>query len=372
MQSHTFNNYTENNAIDRSMSERYDFIDLLKVIAISFVLLYHATNYPYNFLESGGGISYFRYFLRTILSTCVPLFFLANGFLLMNKKFDLKKHIIKSIRMVILTFVWGTINLLLLSVIENTPLSLGEFIDALWYWKQGWINHLWYMGALICIYVFFPLIKVAYDKDKKIYFYFVVITAAFTFGNTMLNTIFSIISGGQTSLNWFNTFNPFRGIYGYAFVYFCVGGCLPLIVKKIKEHRIKSNLIALISITVSMLLLFGTGVILSCNSNSMWDVVWNGYDTIFTFVNVLAIFVLTTNYAGKNKLVHSIILKISKNTLGIYFIHVIFVHWIRPYIVNIDILSNIGGNILFSIVVLILSLFTVLIIKKIPIIKNIL
>ncbi len=367
MHSHTYN---EN--IDKSISERYDFIDLLKVIAILFVLMYHATNYSSNFLKVGEFVIYLRYFMRTILSTCVPIFFLANGFLLMNKKFDLKKHIIKSIRMVILTFIWGAIDLLLLSIIENSPLSIGEFINALWSWKLSWINHLWYMGALIYIYVFFPLIKVAYDNNKKQYFYFVIITAIFTFGNKMLNMLFSIITGRQFELNWFNMFNPFRSVYGYVLVYFCVGGCLSFILKKINDYRIKSNIISIIAITISMLSLFGVGIIMSRNNNSIWDVVWDGYDTIFTFVNVIAIFVLTTNYNSRNKILHNIILTISKNTLGIYFIHVIFIHWMKPYVVNIGILSNIGGNILFSLVVLILSLFTTLLIKKLPLIKNIL
>ncbi len=64
--------------------KRLFFIDILESIAIFFVLSYHGTNYSFEFLQDRGNVLfYFRYYLRTILSCCVPLFFFANGYLLL-------------------------------------------------------------------------------------------------------------------------------------------------------------------------------------------------------------------------------------------------------------------------------------------------
>lgn len=76
-------------------SKRLTYIDLLESIAIFFVLLYHSRLYATDFLSDSSISNYISYFSTTILSTCVPLFFFANGYLLFSKPFVLKKHIFK-------------------------------------------------------------------------------------------------------------------------------------------------------------------------------------------------------------------------------------------------------------------------------------
>lgn len=174
-------------------TDRQYYIDLVESIAIFFVLSYHGTNYDYNFLQDSESVLfYIRYFVRTILSCCVPLFFFANGYLLFNRDFYLKKHIEKMIRLTLLTIIWGIIDLFVLMFIKNEFLSLKDFVKGVWGWKQGWINHLWYMQALIVIYALFPLLKIAFDKRKDIFAFFIVIAAIMTFGNKAINSIASI------------------------------------------------------------------------------------------------------------------------------------------------------------------------------------
>ena len=150
-------------------NKRLAHIDILEFIAIFFVILYHSTLYSYDFLMECKFTHYVLYYFRTILSTCVPLFFFANGYLLFGKSFALRKHILKMIKLIALTMIWAIITLIFLQPIKQETLSLVEFIKSIWHWKQGWINHLWYMGALICIYVFFPLLKNAYDNNYKVF-----------------------------------------------------------------------------------------------------------------------------------------------------------------------------------------------------------
>lgn len=339
------------------------------------VLSYHGTNYSYNFLQDSNNILfYLRYYFRTILSCCVPLFFFANGFLLLNHQFDLKKHILKIFRLVIHTGVWGIIDLFILMFIRNEYLSIKDFFIGVWTWKQGWINHLWYMQALVVIYFLFPLIKTVYDKRRDVFSFFTIAVAIFTFGNVAINVLVSIAAhlilgkSSAYSINWFNGFNPFRGIYGYSFVYFCMGGIAYEILDKLIFLKRKRVCVAVI--LASMLGLFVVGIALSHITEQSWDVVWNGYDTIFTLINVVCIFSLCSQYKGKENQFRNIVLIISSNTLGVYFIHVLFNQLLKPYFKEIAILCNIPGNLLYTVIILFVSLGTVLAIKRIQILKR--
>ena len=194
--------------------KRFSHIDIIETIAICFVILYHGTLISYNFLKESTLTHYVLYFSRTILSTCVPLFFFANGYLLLGRDFDLRKHIFKMMRLTLLTIIWAIITLCILQMSNGHYFSIAEFIEAILSWKQGWINHLWYMGALICIYVFLPLLKNAYDTNIRMFYFFTIICALFTIGNTSINQF------GTVCINLF--FGKSISIEGYNFLIFSI------------------------------------------------------------------------------------------------------------------------------------------------------
>lgn len=353
---------------------RFSYIDMIETIAICFVLLYHGTLFSYNFLEKATLARYVLYYLRTILSTCVPLFFFANGYLLFSRDFDLQKHIFKIVKLVILTIIWAVITLCILQVVRGHYFSIAEFIEALWFLKDGWINHLWYMGALICIYFFFPLLKNAYDTNIRMLFYFTTICTVFTIGNTSINqfgTVCANLFFGKSisieGVNFFNIFNPFRGIRGYSFVYFCIGGVAYYFQNKIDKISTRNrNTISLLAIFLSCLGLFVTGCCYSKIKGSLWDVVWNGYDTIFTLINVICIYVLSLNWKKDSRIIRAI----SSNTLGVYFIHGIIIVSLRPYIQNYEYLLNPTFNLFFCGLILAVSLVICHLLRKCPIVSR--
>lgn len=350
-------------------------IDLLECIAILLVLIYHSTLYSSNILNDPTCTHYARYLFRTILSACVPLFFFANGYLLFNKEFNLKKHIYKILHLIILCGVWEIGNTIILTSIEGKFLSITEIINnALWNWQRGWISTLWFLGTLVCIYILFPLLKLAYDHSKKVFAYFVVVCAILTFGNVLLNegvTLFlTMILHRSTTLqdfNFFSVFNPFRGFYRYAFVYFCVGGYFYQIKDKILNiEPLKRNMLTGLVMIASSICLWGIGICYSKASGEMWDVVWNGYDTIFTFVNVICIFVLCLNFKKDIPIIRTV----SSNTLGIYFIHVIFIELTRNLIKEYEFFCNIPFNIVYAIAILLICLMITLMMRRIPLLKR--
>ena len=363
--------------VDRK-SERFWHIDLIECIGLLFVVIYHSTSYVFSPLGDGETFENIRYLLRTILSTCVPLFFLCNGYLLFGKSFDLKKHIRKSVNLIILTVVWGAIGLIVISTLKRDMLSIKEFASNLWnFAPTGWINHLWFMGALICIYVFFPLLKTTYDTHKEIFIFFTILTFILTIGNAVISDVLKLIikiSDKQNRYsnidifyywNIFNMFNPFRQLHGFSFTYFCIGGLLKDHEQKIREWKYK-NIISVVAIMISCVLMYIFAVFCSRTKNSAYDVVFNGYSTIFTFVNVLAIYTLCIGYKGKMKIVELI----SCNTLGIFFMHNILIQLTYGYFTKVSFFCTFIGNVTYAVILILICLFVTLVIKKIPILKR--
>ncbi len=354
--------------------EREVGIDLLECVAILLVIMCHSPIYSCYIIGDASPINYLRFFLKTLIAPCVALFFFANGYLLFNREFNLKKHIYKILKLVTLCFVWGLIKILILMPIRNEYLTPIEILRGLWDWKLGWIESLWFIGTLVCIYLFFPLLKTAYDNKKNVFYYFLIMCTIFTIGNSFLNESASIAlttffnkTTPLEGFNFFNFFNPFRNLYGYAFAYFCIGGLVYNFKDKILAVKpLKRNIIAVITMIVSCLCLWGIGIYYTKTLNRMWDLIWNGYDTVFTLINVICIYVLCLNLKKDVGLIRLI----SCNTLGIYFVHEIFINLTKGYIEQYPFLCNFSFNIVYAIIILILSLLIVILMKKIPIINR--
>ncbi len=360
------------NQTKSSGGERWNYIDLIEFLGILFVLIYHTITYDAPPFAEYQVLDYLRYFLRTILSTCVPLFFFANGYLLLNRCFDLKRHIFKSIRMIVLTVIWGMAMVVYRTLLNHEPMAIGSLVKN--FWRGVYNNHLWYMGALICIYVFLPLIKLAFDEKRKFFVFFLTIVAVFSFGNTFINlagsAVLCLIRPGQAimNFNWFHMFNQFHMTKSFALVYFCLGGLCHLYKDRILAiSKMKRNVIALFMILVNCGVLMGLGVIFSIRTGQVWDVTFNGYDTLPTLVNVLAIFVLSLSYQGKERGVVSLV---SKNTLGIYLVHMFLVTALFPVVTKLPGANTFIFGVVFAVVILAISLLITVVVKKIPLLRN--
>lgn len=356
-------------------NNRLDFVDLLKGIAIYFVVLYHFNKIPIDFINNDIFNNYFNYFIKSIFSICVPIFFFTNGLLLLNKdSFDIKKHITKVIRLIFITIIWGGITLATLSIIRNETLTMYEFVNGIFYLKPDWNSHLWFLGALIIIYIFHPLLFHAYKTNKQIFYFFFICIMFFTFGNVLLGNILTIVSvltnkfyNTNFNINYFGIFNPFDGIYGYTIGYFMLGG----IIFKYRDYlnNKRFRYISICGIITSMILLSLYGIIVSHRQQEIWDIVWSGYDSVFTLLNVFFIFIISLNYKSKWK-IGNLITSLGKNSLGIYFLHVIVGNLLKSIFFQMEICNELLANFIFAFVILFTSLFFTLLLKKVPVVKG--
>ena len=332
--------------------KRLTHIDLLESIAIFFVVFYHSAFYDYDITHNCSTEKYLLYFMRTILSTGVPIFFFANGYLLFQKTINLKKHIRKIFRLVFLMFFWQVLLMPLYMILAREPLSFEIIIKSVLDLDVFWgMNRFWFLGALISIYILFPALKALFDTNREAFVFFTVACAILTFGFKAGNQLLSFLgcifhrSFGSLDHPLLTIFNPFRGTYGYAYVYFCVGGLINsyenTICKYSKQQR---NIYLIIGILICCTFLFLVGVFYTCLDKQLWDVVWNGYDTVFTFFNVIAFYILCLCYNRKSALIQNI----SSNTLGIYFLHGLLVRLTYPWIEGKALSFSFFASLLYS------------------------
>lgn len=105
---------------------------------------------------------------RQFTVTCMPLFIAVNGALLLNRSYNYKNHLARIIKYVILLFAWRLLHIALYNVEGAPRLPLTDFLALVISGNSdGYpLGHFWLLYALIGLHLLFPLIKLAWDKDR--------------------------------------------------------------------------------------------------------------------------------------------------------------------------------------------------------------
>jgi surface polysaccharide O-acyltransferase-like enzyme len=366
------------------IKKRYDYLDILKALAILFVIIYHFHSFSIDFMENSNVSIYINYYFFAICSVCVPLFFFINGALLLNKnEIDIKKHTFNCLKIFGLVVIWSFISIAIITYLWTAPHSIRDYFNKLctddnliaFYQLKGcYNNHLWFLIALFGIYIFYPIIYVAFKNNKKVFIFFLIATMIFTFVNTFIGDIVSVVSyfthknfQDYHNFNFGAGYNPFRGICGFGLGAFLLGGLLFYYREKISSKKMK--IIAIPVFLISTICLFLFGIMMSKGNGRIWDICFGGYSTIFTLINVVCLFVIFLDYQVKS-FIGKFICLIGKQSLGIYLIHLPLGTYLMNYWSSWKI-DSLFLNILFGIVVLIISFIISYVISKTPYLKKI-
>lgn len=352
-------------------------LDLMKFIGILIVVFYHCR------LVTGCDIltdrsldQYFFYGFLTLIGPCVPFFFLVNGYLLFDHKLDIKKHAKKTLHFVVLALIWSFVTLAL--TLWESPwgtLSWKYVIKHTILQDSYWYYHMWFMGAMVILYIFFPVLKSAWDHNRKAYYFFVGACFIITFGNRALNMIYNVYGWLRYHVNYnfeynfFSIFNPFQGYDGYIFVYFCLG---PII----REHQEKFTgfmkpWICIVGIVLTTAALYLYGYFMTLSTGVIWQSGDQcGNDVVFSLIRVLCIFGLASRYKGTGKL-SRVVNYFSANTMGIYFIHYIIRNLtVRYFRALVPIPGYFLKTLVYSTLVFLISWGLLVVMKRIPVLKK--
>lgn len=369
-------NIQQKNMIRNQMNnkKRYDNIDLLKFIAIFMVITLHVPLYFTDFIKTQNIENFIQFSFR-LISEGVLIFIFVNGFLIINKPFDLKKHIKKVIKVFFIMIFWGIINVIVFSLIRNETLSINKIIKETLNLKftHLYSGHLWFLQNLICLYIFFPIIKIVHDSNKKVYNYLAITMIFFSVGINFLNSICQLICKlsnienlSAMILNNFNKINPY--INNMFLCYFIIGGIV-FEKKNIFENK-KNVFYAVMLGLISWIIAIAFGYTMSKLNNKTYTENFN-YNQIYLIITIIGLYALSTLYINKNNnLLNRFITSVGKNTMGIYLIHCIILEILKKYINIWN--ASFFQRFVISFDVLIISWLISIMIMKIPNVNKIL
>ena len=323
---------------------QYSF-DILRVIAMIMVVIVHVSNI---YSRSFGIISRSSYLISLLFNTIsrisVPLFFMISGSLLLDRKFDKNKYIKRIIKFIILIIVWDIIYL----VWEYLYLGI-KYNNLLRLLIEPYRTHLWFLYSIVVIYLTQPILKIILDKSNiyiKLLFLFIWLTVS---SLCMFN---SVLASSFSLCNYIGYFIIGKYINDLSIKY------------DLKKYNIVFILLIIISLTLSIILNYK----ISISSNSFFNIFF-AYRTPFIMTSSILFFILV-NYNYKKDGINSFIKTLSSVSLGVYLIHGIFLDITSKLFIYSSINSLIGIP-LFSIIILVLSIISVLIINKIKILNYI-
>lgn len=299
---------------------RFFGLDLLRILACYMVCQVHAGEFYYigpklDILP--GKNPFWVGIYNSICRTCVPLFVMISGYLLLPVKTDLSTFIKTRFGRVIFPFIFWCVVFSFYNLARGRINVKEAFINIpkilLNYGTE--VGHLWYIYMLIGIYLFAPIIS-PWIKEAPMsqWIYYLSFWGVSMFIQ-YIHLAFKEIWG---ECSWNNTpmLQSFTGHFGYA-----VLGAF------IKIHLANKNLyiLAIVLIIVgdavtTVLFSYQLGVAKDCVE---LELPWN-YHSINVAMESFGIFLLLRKLQCKNEKVNKIFSDISTKTYGMYLCHILF------------------------------------------------
>lgn len=339
---------------------RIEYISLASVLSAIAVVYLHANSCFWDFSTSRYWIT--ANIIESIFYFAVPIFFMISGAMLIdfNKRYSLKEFFKKRIAKTVIPFIiWSFIGLLIeiyyIKSVNLSSVNITYIINGLI--NGNLVQVYWFFIPLFCIYLSIPVFSFIPEENKKSILIYV---ATFSFILNMM--IPFIISVFNLPINF-----PISMIVGGGSLFFSLVGYLLHKYEISRKYRLILYLISILGLSLHF---FGT-YYLSIQAGEVIKT-FKGFTSVPSTLYSIGVFVLIKYDLIKimkvniiNKIVHFL----DFYTFGIYLIHWYLLEFLRITF-NINNTSIIYR--LFSpIIVLIMSVLIIYIIRKIPIVKNI-
>lgn len=246
-------------------------------------------------------------------------------------------------KFIILTIIWDIIYL----VWEYYYLGItyNNFYKLL---LEPFRAHLWYLYTILIIYIIQPLLKIILEKsNKKIKIVLLILWLLFSTISIKISFI----------ANYFTIF-CYIG-------YFIIGNYL---YKYLKKNELKKYTLPL---SILIVISYGISIVLNYMFSRRYNMFYNlffAYRTPFIIIATFSFFTIIVS--NNNKKISNFIISLSDLSFGVYLIHGIFLDiTVKSFIYGS--INSLIGIPLFFIIILISSLVSVFILKKIKYIKKI-
>lgn len=320
------------------MSKRNFNLDIIRSLAVLFVICVHFLLNTGFYEQPINGIPYIIcIILRVLFMSCVPLFIILSGTLLIDKKLN-KKYYLSIIRILITYFGCS----LVCFIFKNKGFALKEFISELLSYKAA--PYAWYVNFYIGFFLIIPFLNIIYNslnskKQKKL----LIVTLIFV----------SIIP----SVNIYSVFpNYWQGLY--PFLYYFLGAY-------IKEYKNDFSYKKSIFIFLSTLVLFSIINYFLSKGKTFQFGFFSDYGSISTMLISTSIFLFfyKLKLDRTPKIIKRAFYNVSKASFAMYLVSYCFDSYLYKYILSYGMERKLLYFIPVTLIVFIGSLFVGIVIE---------
>lgn len=351
--------------------KRVQYLDIVKAVSIFLIVFVHfvllSETIPANFC------------MMACLAG-VPMFFMVNGALLFSRPLDLGKHIKKTLMVYLVLVVWRLFYLPIVGpACQVEVLSFGKgrllaYLFAFGNLEGFQIGHLWFMEALLAVYVVFPLFRVAFDRDggDGLLLFFAVYALTMTNGMTGLRVALDALAGAGIAAGLdtagLEVLNPF-GMYANMLGFFLLGAWIHLSWaggRNRKKWRLPGLAAGLLGLTGMWAVKWYT------SGSPAWDGSYldQGYRHIPVIFMAVGFFLFFRSLTIRNPFAARLVEAVASRTLGIYYLHWIFGWLFVPRLALVFSGYNVGTNILRTFAQLIPAFALTLLLERIPVVRH--
>lgn len=310
--------------IKESSYERIYYMDILRIMAITAVILVHIASNPTDQLQFIGTTHWWiADIINGSLRWTIPIFFMLSGALLLDskKEEDIVHFYKRSFKRLGIPFiVWSVIYFLLKYYCfkYNEPVEgiamVGIFFKE--FLVDDIYSHLWFMYSIIGMYFISPFLKkMVRSLSKKELLIILWAWVVVSFIYPQICRIYNMITNSEIQIRIFEL--PF--LMGYA-GYFILGYYL-----KKYDVKKKTKFIIYILGFISSVIVAPLTYLVSINKTSLDEQFFEHFVVISLFM-AMAVFILIKDINWKeilNDNMKKIIVSLSSSTFGIYFVHLV-------------------------------------------------
>ena len=315
-----------------SLDNRIAWIDVVRSIAIISITLNHAVNRSFaplsgqsqEFLELPILVSIIEAAFCAFSRIGVPLFLMITGALLLNRSYEEKgriSHFLKHnwLNLFIITEIWLAIMFCYWQLGPNSVLfvqgvkaCLARFVMTLLFINPITMASMWYMEMILCVYLMIPVLAIGLKKIDWRYFIIPMIIVAFS--SLFIPDVNAVLKGLNLSYE-LNSALTAGNVFPWYVICIILGYLL--INNKIKIiANAKSSIIILMAILSFVGYLLFQLWFLSLDYNYVV-----GYKSIFPSLTAFFVFEVIHRFKP-GKIIQKLTEKLSKISLGIYFVHI--------------------------------------------------
>lgn len=335
--------------------KRYD-IELLRVMAIFFVVFNHTRNLGYSlYTEVEGGFSYWASLSVSILcKTAVPIFLMISGGLLLGRQETLKQLFLKRILRYVIVILIFTL-LQYLRIVRIHPEEGFHLTTWLLYCYSGnIIEPYWFLKAYLSMLLILPFLRMLVSVMRmREYLFLIGAKAAIT-----LITLIYIYTGYNTNISF-----PFHA----DIIFYPLLGYLLLNMPEQHKYRyLKAKY--LVSFLLGLLLLT---VIQASAFYKKSGTYVEDFHTVYVWIFAALSLLLIKEIKIKTDRAQAIICSMGSCAFGVYLIEDVARNQVERIVPAIaPFFGKFWTGIVFTLLSVLLSMLVVFIVKKLPVIRK--